>query len=85
MKIHIEPHTLQRASERGASEGEIKDVIESGEKISAKSKRLGKSKIFSFNNFRLGKFYKEKKVEVYYIIEGENIYTVTIYVFYGKF
>lgn len=34
---------------------------------------------------RIGKFYEEKKVDVYYIIEQENIFTVTVYVFYGKF
>jgi hypothetical protein len=33
----------------------------------------------------LGKFYEEKEVEVYYISEEENVFTVTVYVFYGKF
>ena len=85
MKIHIEPHTLQRANERGATEAEIIDVIETGESIQGKAGRLGRSKIFSFNRDRIGKFYAEKKVEVYYIIEQGNIFTVTVYVFYGKF
>jgi len=30
MKIHIDPHTLERAEERGANENEIKDVIDTG-------------------------------------------------------
>lgn len=29
-KIRIDPHTLERAAERGASEDEICDVIENG-------------------------------------------------------
>lgn len=85
MKIQIEPHTLQRAIERGASEKEIIDVLESGINILGKLGRLGKSKIFDFNNKRIGKYYEEKKIEVYYIIEQQNIITVTVYVFYGKF
>jgi hypothetical protein len=85
MKIHIEPHTLQRAIERGSAETEIIDVIETGTSIQGKAGRLGKTKIFPFNSMRIGKFYEEKKVDVYYIIEQENIFTVTVYVFYGKF
>ena len=85
MKIQIEPHTLQRAVERGASENEIIDVIQSGVNILGKLGRLGKSKIFAFNNTRIGKYYEEKKVEVYYIIDKQNIITITVYVFYGKF
>lgn len=85
MKIHIEPHTMQRAIERGSSEAEIIDVIQTGEKIPAKSKRFGKAKTFGFNDFRLGKFYEEERVEVYYIVEEKDIFTVTVYVFYGKF
>ncbi len=30
MRIHIDPHTLERAEERGASEAEIRDVVETG-------------------------------------------------------
>ena len=85
MKIQIEPHTLQRAIERGASENEIIEVLRSGINILGKSGRLGKSKIFPFNNSRIGKYYEEKKVEVFYIIEQQNIITITVYVFYGKF
>jgi hypothetical protein len=50
MMIHIEPHTLQRANERGASKREILEVIETGENIQGKSGRLGRSKIYKFNN-----------------------------------
>jgi len=85
MKIQIEPHTLQRAVERGVTEEEIIEVLQSGVNILGKFGRLGKSKIFAFNAKRIGKYYEEKKVEVYYIIEQQNIITITVYVFYGKF
>ena len=85
MNIQIEPHTLQRAMERGTTEYEIKETIISGVNILGKAGRLGKSKIFSFSSERNGKYFEEKKLEVYYLIENNNIITVTVYVFYGKF
>ena len=85
MKIQIEPHTLQRAKERGATETEIIEVLETGIDILSRFGRLDKSKVFEFNDYRIQKYYKEKKVEVYYIIELQNLITVTVYVFYGKF
>ena len=45
MKIQIDPHTLERAEERGANEAEIRDVIETGSPIEAKYGRLGKAKV----------------------------------------
>lgn len=84
MKIQIEPHTLERAKERGASEEEIIDVIKTGSDIPAKSGRKGKSKNYPFKKERLGKVYEQKRIEVFYIIEKNKTITVTIYVFYGK-
>jgi len=37
MKIQIDPHTLKRAEERGTTAGEIRDVINTGFGIPAKS------------------------------------------------
>lgn len=62
MKIRIEPHTLQRAVERGITESEIKNTIVTGRDILAKGGRLAKEKIFNFNNVRNGIFYKEKRI-----------------------
>lgn len=84
MKIQIDPHTIEKANERGASEKEIIDVLTSGEQLSGKYNRLGKSKVFHFNKQRNGKHYQEKKIEVYYVIENKTMITVTVYVFYGK-
>ena len=69
MNIQIEPHTLQRAMERGATEYEIKETIISGVNISGKSGRFDKSKIFPFSAERNGKYFEEKKLEVYYLVE----------------
>lgn len=84
MEIQIDPHTLERAEERGTNEDEIKDVIQTGFSIAAKYDRIGKAKIYDFKQIRLDKYYEQKRVEVFYTIEGDKIITVTVYVFYGK-
>jgi len=84
MEIRIDPHTLKRAEERGTNEEEIKDVINTGFSIPGKYSRMGKAKIYDFKQKRHGKYYEQKRVEVFYAIEGDAIITVTVYVFYGK-
>jgi hypothetical protein len=78
MDIRIDPHTLERAAERGANLEEIINVITSGHPIPGKYGRSGKSKVFDFSQTRLGRYYEQKK------IEGDVIVIVIVYVFYGK-
>jgi len=85
MKIQVDPHTLARAEERGANLKEIEDTLNYGITIAAKQNRLAKSKVFVFETELNGRFYQEKKLEVYYVIENNIFITVTVYVFYGKF
>ena len=84
MKIQVDSHTWERAEERGTNEKEIEDVINTGFLIPAKHDRMGKAKIYDFKKERHGKYYEQKRVEVFYTIEGDAIVTVTVYVFYGK-
>jgi len=84
MKIQIDPHTLERAAERGASKDEIRDVLNTGFDIPVKRRRRGKAKVYIFNKKRLDTFYTQKKIEVIYTIENDKIVTITVYVFFGK-
>ena len=84
MKIHIDPHTLERAEERGANENEIKDVIDTGLAIPAKYGRIAKAKIYEFKKKRHGRYYEQKRVEVVYTVEKSSVITITVYVFYGE-
>jgi hypothetical protein len=84
MEIQIDPHTLERAGERGTNEEEIKDVIQIGFSIPAKYGKLGKAKVYEFKKNRLNRYFEQKRVEVFYTIEGDRIVTITVYVFYGK-
>lgn len=84
MEIQIDPHTLERAEERGTNEKEIEEVIETGFGIPAKYGRIGKAKVYDFKQKRHSIYYEQKRVEVFYMIEEGKIVTVTVYVFYGK-
>ena len=84
MEIQIDPHTLERARERGTNEKEIKEVIETGIVIPAKYGRIGKAKVYDFKQKRHNKYYQQKRVEVFYAIERNKLITATVYVFYGK-
>ena len=84
MEIQIDFHTLERAEERGVNEKEIKEVIETGVIIPAKYGRIGKAKVYDFEQKRHNKYYEQKRVEVFYTIEENKIVTVTVYAFYGK-
>lgn len=84
MEILIDPHTLERASERGASREEIVETIEKGLIIVGKKGRIGKAMVFEFNSQWNGKNYLQKKIEVFFVIEDNAIITVTVYVYYGK-
>ena len=61
MEIQIDPHTLERAEERGASEEEIRDVINNGIAIPAKYGRMGKAKTYDFKQQRHGRYYDQRK------------------------
>lgn len=75
---------MERAEERGTSEEEIKDVINTGFSIPGKYGRMGKAKIYVFKQRRHNEYYEQKRVEVFYIMERDVIITVTVYVFYGE-
>jgi len=83
MDIQIDPHTLERAEARGTNEEEIKDVINTGFFIPAKRGRLGKAKVYTFQQRWRGNYDEQKRVEVIYTIEQDVVITVTVYVFYG--
>lgn len=84
MEIQIDPHTLERVEERGTTEREIKEVIETGFTVPAKYGRTGKAKVYNFKSIRDNVYYEQKRVEVFYLIESGTIITATVYVFYGK-
>ena len=84
MEIRIDPHTLERLEERGTSEAEIKEVIETGTAVPAKYGRQARAKVYEFRSEWSGRYYEQKRVQVIYAEENSQIITITVYVFYGK-
>jgi hypothetical protein len=83
VEIQIDPHTLAQAQRRGVSAQEIEDVLRTGRPTAVKHRRLGKYKVFSFDADWNGKHYREKRIEVVYVVGEYAIITVTVYAFYG--
>jgi hypothetical protein len=50
--IEIDPHTAERAEERGTNKEEIIETINTGFSIPARYGRKGKAKIYDFNQKR---------------------------------
>jgi hypothetical protein len=84
VEIRIDPHTLARAEERGATLDEIREVVESGLVEHARSGRLAKATVFRFDAERAGRFYPEKRVRVIYAVDDDVVTTITVYVYYGR-
>ena len=85
MEIQIADHAFLRAEERGASEEEIRSVLETGVSIEAKKGRLAKEKIFQFELILNKSFFEQKKIVVIYIIENTVFIVITVIVKYGIF
>ena len=83
MKIRIDPHTLERAEDRGATEEEIQDVLENGEFISAKRDRLMKAKVYPYGRKRLENFTSKSGLKLSTCWKIAFMVTVTVYVYYG--
>ncbi len=84
MEILFTSHARERLKERGATEEEVLDIIQSGKELIGQKGRFVKSKTYTFEKVRNKKFYPEKRVEVIYTIEHDKIIVITVYVFYGK-
>ena len=54
MEIRIDPHTLERAEERGASEAEIRDVLAVGAAAPEKRGRFAKTQVCRFGQNSAG-------------------------------
>ena len=84
VEIRIDPHTLERAEERGTTAEETRDVIDAGFAVPEKYGRLGRGKIYPYQQTRHGRYCEQNRVEVFYAVEKNTVITVTVYVFYGK-
>jgi hypothetical protein len=85
MDIKIEPLTLKKATDQGATEEEIDATIRTGKDLNSESGLLGKTRTFPFKAIRDNIFFEQKKLDVYFSVENKLITTLEIQVFYGSF
>ena len=85
MDIKIEPLTLKKATEQGATEEEIDATIRTGKDLNSESGLLGKTRTFPFKAIRDNIFFEQKKLDVYFSVENKLITTLDVDVFYGTF
>ena len=80
--VIIHPHAKTRAAERGTTEYEIKDVVETGEVFPAKYGRFGFRKTIIYNNLWHGVHYYAKQIECYAVQEHEKWVVISLLVKY---
>lgn len=80
----ISDHAKKRMLEGGATEEEIKEVLETGTDALAKYGKKAREKVLWFNQLRKGKFYQQKKIQVIYTEEAGEQAVITVFAFYGR-
>ena len=78
MIVHFHPHALDRMTERGVTEDEVKATVEQGEKFPAKFGRTGFRRNFVFEDEWRGRYYRTKQVEAYAVREDSDWLVITV-------
>ncbi len=78
MIVRFHPHALERLSERGATEEEIRATVLDGESFPVKFGRVGFRRNFRFNSMWRGQRYAIKQVEAFAVREGEDWLVITV-------
>jgi hypothetical protein len=76
--VKLHPHAAERIGQRGATESEVIETVQSGETFPAKYGRTGFRHNFSFNGFWQGKHYSSKQVEAYAVREADDWTVITV-------
>jgi len=76
--VRFHPHARERLAERGATEQEVIDAVQSGESFPAKFGRTGFRRNFWFDSLWRGKQYATKQVEVFAVEEGDDWLVITV-------
>jgi hypothetical protein len=80
--VNLHPHARERALERGTTEHEIIDVVETGERFPAKYGREGFRKTIIYNDDWQGVRYYAKQIECFAVNEDGNWLVISLLVKY---
>ena len=78
MIVRLHPHALERLSERGATEDEVRATVLGGETFPAKFGRTGFRRNFHFDSMWLDRHYAMKQVEAFAVHEGGDWLVITV-------
>lgn len=81
-KIVFSQHAKDQVADRGATEDEVINAIEDGEKMPAKRGRLSFRKNYPYGKIWKGKRYEMKQVVPIVVDEGNMLVVVTVYVYF---
>ncbi len=76
VKIVFHSHALQRMSERGATEEEVRATISNGENFKAKLGRVGFRRNFYYKDKKNS--YNSKQIEAYGVFESNLFVVITV-------
>jgi len=79
--VQFHPHALDRMRERGATEKEVIETIQHGERFAAKYDRVGFRRNFQYESERCGRYFRIKQIEVFAVKEDEWL-VITVLVKY---
>ncbi len=80
MTVRLHSHARDRLAERGASEDEVVQTVEGGERFPAKLGRVGFRRNFPFAETWRGKVYSTKQIEAYAVFEDDGWLVITVLV-----
>lgn len=78
MVVRFHPHALERMVQRGASEEQVAETVEHGERFEAKFGRAGFRRNFVFEKRWGNRYYKNEQVEVYAVKEEGSWLVISV-------
>jgi hypothetical protein len=80
MAVKLHPHARERLVERGATEQEVVEAVQSGESYPVKFGRVGFRRNFPYNSSWRGKRFSVKQVEAIAVRQGSDWLVLTVLV-----
>ena len=82
--IEFSDHAIDNMRARGATEDEVRWLIENGRESDAMPPRLAREATFTEGFDWKERFYPHKLVKVIYVFDGDRIVIITVFAFYGR-
>lgn len=81
-QIEFSQHALDQLADRGTTQREVEETIQTGEPVPVKKGRCGYRKNFRYEAVWKGRYYETKQVLAVVAEESQRLIVVTVYVFY---